>query len=550
MRRADGQTGMTGNRTSPQMSRRQWLAVTAGAGLGLALPQSAAAQAIDRRTPSELDHDWLKATEKYAPERARRLAIAGKGAADGPFRPDWRSLQHYRTPDWYADAKFGIFIHWGLYSLPAFGSEWYSRNMYVKGSPEYAHHLATYGSHTKFGYKDFIPKFKAEQFDPAAWTGLFRDAGARYIVPVAEHHDGFSMYDTHLSDYSAVKMGPKRDIVADLKAAAKSHDLHFCLSSHRAEHDWFFDEGRKIPSDVSDPTHAGLYGPAQSRIVGPNSDELFSDYTYVSQYWLDDWLARQAELVERYSPDLIYFDWWIGQPSFRNTLPKFLAYYYNFAARRGGSAVVNYKLGEFADGAGTLDIERGQAADIRKDVWQTCTSISDKSWGYIENDTYKSVEQIVHLLADVVSKNGNLLLNVGPHASGDIPEAARDTLLAVGGWLKVNGEAIYGSRPWRVFGEGPTDPANGSFAESKAKPYTPRDFRFTTKADLLYAIQLGQPDDKGVTLASIQSSTAVKRVTLLGSNEPVRFEQTGAGLVLYAPGGAPRQPATVYRIEI
>jgi alpha-L-fucosidase len=259
------------------------------------------------------------------------------------------------------------------------------------------------------------------------------------------------MYDTHLSDYSAVKMGPRRDVVAELKAAAKSHDLHFCLSSHRAEHDWFFDEGRKIPSDVSDPVHAGLYGPAQSRIVGPNSDELFSDYTYVSQYWLDDWLARQAELVERYSPELIYFDWWIGQPSFRNTLPKFLAYYYNFAARRGGSAVVNYKLGEFADGAGTLDIERGQAAEIRKDVWQTCTSISDKSWGFIENDTYKSVEQIVHLLADVVSKNGNLLLNVGPRAGGDIPGAARDTLLAVGRWLQVNGEAIYGSRPWKGF---------------------------------------------------------------------------------------------------
>ncbi len=212
--------------------------------------------------------------------------------------------------------------------------------------------------------------------------------------------------------------------------------------------------------------------------------------------------------------------------------------------------MVNYKLGEFAEGAGTLDIERGQAAEIRKDVWQTCTSISDKSWGYIENDTYKSVEQIVHLLADVVSKNGNLLLNVGPRADGRIPEVARDTLLAVGGWLKTNGEAIYGTRPWRVFGEGPTETANGSFAESKAKPYTPRDFRFTTKPGLLYAIQLGQPDDSKLAIASIRRDTAVRRVSLLGSDAPVRFEQSDAGLMLTLPAGIAPQPANVYRLEI
>ncbi len=531
------------------MSRRDWLAVTAGAGLNLAFTQKAAAQNADRRTPAELDRDWLAATQKYAPERKRLLAVVNKGKTDGPFRPDWGSLQHYKTPDWYADAKFGIFIHWGLYSLPAFGSEWYSRNMYVQGSPEYAHHIATYGPQATFGYKDFIPKFTAPAFDPAAWAALWRSAGARYVVPVAEHHDGFSMFDTRLSDYSAVKLGPKRDILGELKSAIRAQNLHFCLSSHRAEHDWFFDEGRKFSSDVSDPAHAGLYGPAQARIVGPNSDELFSDYTYVSQDWLDDWLARQAELVDRYEPDLIYFDWWIGQPSFRNTLPAFLAYYYNRAARSGGSAIVNYKLGEFADGAGTLDIERGQAAGIRKNVWQTCTSISDKSWGYIENDSYKSVEQIVHLLADVVSKNGNLLLNVGPRGDGDIPDAARDTLLKVGAWLTVNGEAIYGTRPWTAFGEGPTETADGSFAESKAKPYTPRDFRFTAKNGLLYAIQMGWPQDGKATITSIRPDMAVRRVILLGSDAALRFEQTAAGLNLTLPEGAARRPAPVYRIE-
>ena len=523
--------------------------MTAGAGFSLALARKAMAQAADRRTPVELDRDWLTATQRYATERRRILEKVASAKSDGPFRPDWGSLQNYKTPQWYADAKFGIFIHWGVYAVPAFGSEWYSRNMYVKGSPEYAYHIATYGPQTKFGYKDFIPKFRGEYFDPADWAALFREAGARYIVPVAEHHDGFSMYGTHLSDYSAVKMGPKRDVLGELKAAARAHDLHFGLSSHRAAHDWFFDAGRKIPSDVSDPENAGLYGPAQWRIAGPDDEDLYADYTYVSQFWLDDWLARQAELVAHYAPELIYFDWWIGQPSFRNSLPSFLAYYYNFAARRHGSAVVNYKLGEFADGAGTLDIERGQAAKIRQDVWQTCTSISDKSWGYIENDTYKSVEQIVHLLADVVSKNGNLLLNVGPRADGRLPEAARDTLRAMGRWLKVNGEAIYGTRPWTVFGEGPTETANGSFSESQAKPYTAKDFRFTTRNGTLYAIQMAWPDDGKATIASIGGDVTVKSVSLLGMDAPVRFEQTGAGLALTLPSARPSQPAYVYRIK-
>jgi alpha-L-fucosidase len=530
-------------------SRRDWLAVTMGAGIDLMLAGRAAAQAADRRTPAELDRDWLRATQAYAPERKRLLAEAAGKTSDGPFRPDWASLQNYQTPQWYADAKFGIFVHWGVYAVPAFGSEWYSRNMYVKGSPEYAHHVATYGPQTKFGYKDFIPKFNGEHFDPAGWAALFHEAGARYVVPVAEHHDGFSMYDTRLSDYSAVKMGPRRDVLGELKAAAKANGLHFGLSSHRAAHDWFFDEGRKFPSDVSDPDNAGLYGPAQSRIAGPDDEDLYADYTYVSQFWLDDWLARQAELVACYAPELIYFDWWIGQPAFRSTLPRFLAYYYNFAARHGGSAVVNYKLGEFADGAGTLDIERGQAAKIRKNVWQTCTSISDKSWGYIENDTYKSVDQIVHLLADVVSKNGNLLLNVGPRADGRIPEAARDTLRAMGRWLKTNGEAIYGTRPWTVFGEGPTETANGSFSESKAKPYTARDFRFTTRDGKLYAIQMAWPEEDKSVITSIRGDMNIKRVSLLGGDAPVRFEQNGAGLVLTLPAGVPRQPAYVYRIE-
>ncbi|MFT4076970.1 MAG: alpha-L-fucosidase [Asticcacaulis sp.] len=536
----------------PSMSRRGLL--LGGAGLGVALGLNSVlvgrvfAASNDNTTPDERDAQWLKATQKYAPERKRWLSTVDAGDSDGPFRPDWASLQDYKVPQWYADAKFGIFVHWGLYSIPAFVGEWYSRNMYIQGSPEYEHHIKTYGPHTKFGYKDFIPQFTASAFDPANWAQLFADAGARYVVPVAEHHDGFSMYDSHLSDYTAVKMGPKRDLLGEIKKAVKDKGLHFALSSHRAEHDWFFDGGRQFPSDVSDPANAGLYGPAQDRMAGKDDQDLFGDYTHVSQAWLDDWLARQAELVSAYNPDLIYFDWWIGQPSFRNTLPKFLAWYYNKAVKEGGSAIVNYKLGEFADGAGVLDIERGQAPGIRNDVWQTCTSISDKAWGYIENDTYKSPAQLIHLLADVVSKNGNLLLNVGPHADGRIPEAARDSLMQMGAWLKINGEAIYGTRPWIVFGEGPTETASGTFAETKAQPYTAQDFRFTVKDDVLHAIEMARPEGE-VTITSVRSDYRVKNVRLLGTDTPVTFRQDAHGLTITLPAGAPEQLAYVWRIE-
>ena len=537
------------SRKSTSATRRAWMmgAVSLGA---LSRPALAAEKpAIDRRTPVELDQDWLRATTAYAPERRRLLDVAVKGSVTGPFRADWQALEAYKVPQWYADAKLGIFIHWGVFSVPAFGSEWYSRNMYVEGSLEFDHHVKTYGPQTQFGYKDFIPKFTAEHFDPAAWMDLLAAAGARYVVPVAEHHDGFSLYDSHLSDYTAVKMGPRRDLIGEIAKSARAKGLHFALSSHRAEHDWFFDEGRKFPSDVSDPKNAGLYGPAQARLAGTDDTDLFGDYTYVSQAWLDDWLARQVELVERYDPDLVYFDWWIGQPDFRNTLPTFLAWYYNRAARTGGSAIVNYKLGEFAPGAGVLDIERGQAPGIRTDVWQTCTSISDKSWGYIENDTYKSPEQIIHLLIDVVSKNGNLLLNIGPRADGHIPDGARDTLLSMGAWLKINGEAIYGSRPWHVFGEGPTETANGTFAESHAKPYTAQDFRFTVNNGHLYALQMAWPDSGSATIASIRPDQRVKAVHLLGTDAPVVFHQDADGLKLTLPANAPRQLAYIYRIE-
>ncbi|SFS19084.1 alpha-L-fucosidase [Dyella sp. OK004] len=514
----------------------------------------ASAPTAKTQSPQQNDLIWQKASAKFEPQRRALLAEVEKGDGAGPFRADWASLQAYRSPTWYDDAKFGIFIHWGVYSVPAFGSEWYSRNMYVEGSKEFAHHVATYGPQSEFGYKDFIPKFKAEHFDPAVWAKLFREAGARYVVPVAEHHDGFAMYDSKLSDWTAVKMGPKRDVIGQLSKAIRAEGLHFGLSSHRAEHDWFMGNGRKFASDVNDPKYAEFYGPAQVRMAGSDSDVLSTDFTFVSQAWLDDWLARTTELIDDYQPDLIYFDWWIGHPTFRNSLPKMLAYYYNQDARRGQGAahgvVVNYKLGEFADGAGVLDVERGQLTGIHPTHWQTDTSISNDSWGYIEHDTYKSPQVLIHLLADVVSKNGNLLLNIGPRADGVIPQGAQDTLLKIGGWLKVNGEAIYGSKPWRQFGEGPTQVADGPFQDTKTKPYTAQDFRFTTHNGTLYAIELDWPADGKAVIRSLKPSDGVRSVRLLANGKAVAWKQQDDGLHVTLPAKPVGEYAYVLRIEL
>lgn len=499
-------------------------------------------------TPVAQDQAWQKASAKFTPARQAILAQVAAHRTDGPFRPDWASLKAYRSPAWYDDAKFGIFIHWGVYSVPAFGSEWYSRLMYQQGSKEFAHHVATYGPQSRFGYKDFVPMFKAEHFDADAWATLFKEAGARYVVPVAEHHDGFAMYDSKLSDWTAVKKGPRRDVIGLLAKAIRGQGMHFGISSHRAEHDWFFDGGRHFDSDVNDPANAELYGPAVDHL-SKHDEILADDWTYVSQAWLDDWLARTAEIIDDYHPDLIYFDWWIGHPTFRNTLPTLLSYYYNDGAKRDG-VVVNYKLGDFPEGAGTLDIERGQLTGIHDTHWQTDTSISNDSWGYVEHDTYKSPTFIIHLLVDVVSKNGNLMLNIGPRADGTIPQGAEDTLRSIGRWLKTNGEAIYGSKPWRVYGEGPTEVVGGTFQDTKTKPYTAEDFRFTTGNGKLYAIELGWPVGGKATVHALKPVDKVSRVELLADGRNVPFTQDASGLHLTLPTHPVGTDAYVYRITL
>jgi len=502
--------------------------------------------------PISVDQIWQKASGKYDSERAALLKEVDTADHQGPFRPDWESLQKYEVPDWYKDAKFGIFIHWGAYSVPAFGSEWYPRLMYEVGSPEYKHHIATYGPQDKFGYKDLIPMFKAEHFDPAAWAELFKKAGAKYVVPVAEHHDGFAMYDSGLSDWTVAKMGPHRDTTGELAKAVRAVGLHFGLSSHRVEHNFFLGPAREIASDVNDPQYAAFYGPAHTWLANPSGTPLNNDFTYVSSAWADDWLARSAELVEKYHPDIMYFDWWIGQPSIRPNLTRFAAFYYNSSLKYGDHVgVINYKDYAMQEPSGVLDIERGQLGDTRPLYWQTDTSVGNRSWGYIKDDKFKSPQFIIDQLIDIVSKNGNLLMNIGPRSDGTIPDEVQQVLLDVGAWLNVNGDAIYGTRPWRVYGEGPTKVAAGSFHDTDIANYKPEDFRFTTKGDVLYAIGLAWPGDGEAVIHSLAptvGSEQVQSVALLGSDAKLQFDQRADGLHVRLPGQAPAKYAYALRV--
>ena len=393
--------------------------------------------------------------------------------------------------------------------------------------------------------------FKAEHFDPAAWAELFKKAGAKYVVPVAEHHDGFAMYDSGLSDWTAAKMGPHRDVIGELGKAVRAKGLHFGVSSHRVEHDFFMGVGRKIQSDVNDPQYAAFYGPAQIGVIKWGTP-VGNDFTYVSPAWTNDWLARSAELVQKYHPDIVYFDWWIGQPSIRPNLARFAAFYYNSSLKYGDHiGVINYKDYAMQEHSAVLDIERGQLGDIRPLYWQTDTSVSNKSWGYIKDDTFKSPQFIVTQLIDIVSKNGNLLLNIGPRSDGTIPEAVQQVLLDVGAWLNVNGEAIYGTRPWRIYGEGPTKPAAGSFHDTDVSNYTAEDFRFTSKGEVLYAIGLGWPTTGDAVIRSLAltlGSGQVRSVALLGSDAKLRFEQRADGLHAQLPAEPPAKYAYALRI--
>jgi len=465
-------------------------------------------------------------------EKAGSLKITS-AKADAKYQDNLQSIAaSYQIPEWFRDAKFGLFMHWGVYSVPAYQHEWYPKCMHEDWRDW---HVASYGS--DFGYKDFLPSFTADKYDPAEWVKLFRKAGVKYVMPTAEHHDGFTLYDSSFTRWKAPNFGPKRDLIGDLAKEVRKAGLKLGLSDHFAENQWFIP--KKPDFDTSNPQFADLYNWSGGG----------------DKHW-QDWYNRVTDKVDRYSPDLIYFDVGVGN---NRALQKFLTYYYNKADQTKSGAmsqgvVVNSKH-NFQDNTIVLDLERAQLPNIRSQAWQTDTKVSlDENWCYIENDRLKKAVDVLDVLVDIVSKNGNLLLNIGPTRRGEIPDEYRELLLSMGRWLKTNGEGIYATRPWVTFGEGPTRVADGRSSEYVV--FGEKDFRFVRSKDsqTLYITGLKWPASGRQALVTKLGTDSfdlktLKKMSLLGHGR-VRHEQRSDGLSIELPAKNPNVADYPYVVKL
>jgi len=463
------------------------------------------------------------------------------------YASNYESLKNYSAPEWYEDAKIGFWVHWGVYSVPAFSgdhaAEWYGRWMYSteengekRGLATHNHHVQTYGDPSVFGYKDFIPMFKAEKFNPNQWAEFFVKGGARFFCMMGAHHDNFAMWNTKLSRFNAVQMGPKRDLVGEIEKAVRAKGLKFGVSNHSGWNSGFFQFNILNNYDAKDTTYQDLYG--NPIIEGKNVRPSDRD--------LNRWLARTKELCDMYKPDLYYFDWDINGTPFETRRIEFAAHYYNKAIEWGdgryGSpgVVLNYKNKAFPFGAAVLDHERGRENTIPAIVWQTDDCVYDgNNWSYVPNAPIKSPKTIIDELIDIVSKRGVLMLSFGPKADGTFPEDQKQLMFSLGDWLKINGEAIYSTRPWKIFGEGPA-----ITSKEKKIIYTSEDIRFTrNKAKTtLYAVLLDWPNGD-ITIKSLCSDSLtlkeIKNISLIGSSEKLHWSMDKNGLTIKKPTRKP-----------
>ncbi|HWW00545.1 MAG TPA: alpha-L-fucosidase [Candidatus Acidoferrum sp.] len=467
-----------------------------------------------------------------AAEPAKPLALP---IAPGPFQATMDSLTNYHCPEWFRDAKFGIWAHWGPQAVPMDG-DWYARHLYVQGNAQYKDHLEHYGHPSTNGYKDIIPLWKAEKWDPERLMTLYQRAGARYFVSMGSHHDNFFLWNSKLHRWNAVQMGPHRDVVGEWQKAAKKRGLRFGVSEHLgASFTWFQDSHKSdqtgpladVPYDGADPKNRDLYHfPAE-----PGDTAWYSTNPRWQQMWFDE----IKELVDGYHPDLLYTD---GGVPFGNEVGRHLiAHLYNAdAARHHGQAEVVYTCKQKSEGRWVEDLERGVMPGINPYPWQTDTSIGD--WFYNRNWKFRPVSWNIHMLVDIVSKNGNLLLNVVQRPDGSLDPEVEQMLREMADWIAINGEAIYGTRPWLVYGEGPVRTKGGHFKEDFK--YTASDIRFTTKGKTLYAIALGWPEEGRLTIKSLARpaggpGSKVTKVNLLGYKGKLDWTQTATGLVVSLP---------------
>ncbi len=501
---------------------------------------------------------------------------------------NWDSLAaQFRTPDWFRDAKLGIWSHWGPQCVPEWG-DWYARKMYVQGNPFYDHHLKTYGHPADTGFIDIIGQWRADKWQPDMLAAKFKAAGARYLVSMANHHDNFDNFASRFHPWNSTRVGPRRDIVGTWAKVARAQGLRFGVSNHAA-HAWHwlqaaygydpegsrrdqrYDAFRLRKTDGRGKYWQGLdpqalyTGPSMVVPDGITSVAKMDEWHLANdRHWTEaaptinpgfsrNWLARQIDLVRRYDPDLVYFDN-EGLPLDQFGLDAAAQYYSHSITRHGRleGVLTGKKLSASQRSAITEDVERGYSADIRPQPWQTCTCIGD--WHYdrkiFDQRAYKTAEQVIQRLCDVVSKNGNLLLSVPQRGDGSIDAEEEKVLAGMTAWIAINGEAIFASRPWVRYGEGPVRPAEGMMNEAKAGVFTSQDMRFTVREGRLYAAALVWPKERLriASLAAGASPVRVGRVSLLGGGQ-LPFTQDGSGLRVTLPEPALGAFVPVLRIE-
>lgn len=478
----------------------------------------------------------------------------------GPVLPTWQSIRDfYQVPRWFRDAKIGIFIHWGLYAIPAHKNEWYPKWMYTTDVEWHTEH---YGPPDKFGYKDFIPLFKPDKFDADAWVSLFQRAGARYMCPVAEHHDGFAMWASDITPWCAGRMGPKRDFIGELEKAARKRNMIWGCSTHRMEHHTFMYPAPGVPNDEFDPRYAGFYGPPIKDVDmnGPNASPAFQG----------DWLARIQELTDKYHPEILYMDNGVNARQYDPIKLRAAAYLFNRAHEAGYETTLCTKQWAYLYGTvQTAESMGGSPEWIYPGAWQCDTSIGN-SWGYIHGLRVLDGATLIRQLIMIASCGGNYMLNVAPMADGSIPEDQQTSILTMGEWLRRNAEAVYGSTTWLRPGEGPGVPEEapqswrgwptgmglpGNLHNHYPPAPTTADFRFTVNKGNLYATALLPPENAEAgfeaKLVTFRKGAAkIERVTLLDGGRPLAFKQTDEALVCQVPPRDKAVAALPYTLKL
>ena len=488
---------------------------------------------------------------------------AGSEIAPGPFRGTRASLKQYEVPDWFRDAKFGMWAHWGPQSAIEDG-DWYARNMYIQGSDQYNYHIQKYGPQSKFGYKDTIPAWHAERFDPAHLIKLYKAAGAKYFMSMGVHHDNFDLWDSRWQRWNSVKMGPHKDIVAMWRDVARAEGLRFGVSEHLwITYKWFSTSHGSdatgpyagVPYDGADPANSDLYVASDQIWPGPGAPPWNEDGIPV--WWKQQWFKRIKDLVDHAQPDFLYSD---GSLPFEYYGYNLVAHLYNqSAAQHGGKTEAVYFSKRPEDGESgicVLDRERGLIEEIDPRPWQSDTCIGQ--WHYKLGQKYKTPKQIIDQLVDIVARNGNLMLNIPLPASGYPDDEELAIIADLTAWMAVNGEAIFATRPWKTAGEGPpaiSNPAEqaSGFNESDRHALTDDDVRFTTKNSTLYALVMGWPDYQ-LTIKSLAQNTAlrvgrIENVELLGYSGKLTFDHNNQGLTITIPTiEAPTKYGVAFRI--